>query len=65
MSIELGAAEAVVRAQAARAGVSVDRWVLRLAAEHSARDHAAWHRCNPGVLDDELAEAEAARADVA
>ncbi|MEJ2868801.1 hypothetical protein WCD74_13600 [Actinomycetospora sp. OC33-EN08] len=61
MSIDLGRAEAVVREQAARAGVPVERWVLRLAAEHSAREHAAWHRDNPGVLEAELAEVEAAR----
>lgn len=65
-SIELeDGTAAALRSAADRAGLSVDAYVRRLQVGESARDHAAWHQTHPGVLDDELAEAAAAQAEIA
>lgn len=63
MSIELGSAEAVVRDQAARAGVSPEQYVLRLALEDSVRRHAAWQAEHPELVEAAAQEAELALAE--
>lgn len=63
MSIDLGSAEAVVRDQAARVGLSPEQYVLRLALEDSVRRNAAWQADHPELVEIAAQEAELAQAE--